>query len=56
VAKRERFGKISAISASEAPNHFASVAAYWSTEVVGSRRPSLETSSGPARASDGKRP
>ena len=51
-AKRFRFGKTVAMSVGITPNHFASVAEYSSTEVVGIHRPS-SVSSGPSTTSAG---
>ncbi len=55
VAKRGRFGKTVSMLAGLMPIHFASVAAYWSTAVVGIQRPVL-VSSGPPTVSAGKAP
>ena len=56
VGKFTRFGKIDGKSAGATPNHWANVAAYWSTEVVGTQRPCPVPSSGPFTASVGKVP
>ena len=50
------FGTTAGMSASGTPNHLASVAAYWSTAVVGIHRPSESVSSGPPSASVGNVP
>lgn len=52
AAKLPRLGATTPSSSSPTPNQLASVAAYWSTEVVGTIRPSL-TSSGPPISSRG---
>ena len=56
VGKRDRFGNTDAKSAVGTPNHFASVAPYWSTDVVGIQRPRCSASSGPPSASVGYLP
>lgn len=56
VAKRPMFGKTDGSARESRPNHWASVAPYWSTDVVGIQRPSFEESSGPLRAIFGKVP
>ena len=49
TGKRARLGKIVARCVAPTPNHVASVAPYWSTEVVGIQRPSLFGVVGPAQ-------
>ena len=56
AANFERLGNICATSAGLAPNHFASVAPYWSIAVVGIQRPWPPESSGPPSVRFGKRP
>ena len=56
VSKWPMFGKTVATSLAGSPYHGASVAAYWSTEVVGMNRPWFPESSGPPRASVGQSP
>ena len=53
AGKCERLGNARARAASSRPNQRASVAPYWSTEVVGIQRPSNSASSGPPRTSAG---
>jgi hypothetical protein len=55
-AKECRFGSTLARPAASTPNQLASVAAYWSTDVVGIQRPSVPSSSGPASPSVGQVP
>lgn len=56
LEKLARFGKMAGKSAAATPNQFAMVAAYWSSEVVGTHRPSPVASSGPFTASVGNVP
>ena len=53
VAKRPMFGNTCTMSTGGTPNHLASVAPYWSIDVVGIQRPTLSASFGPASASCG---
>ena len=55
-AKRPRFGKIDGSAVGSTPNHFASVAPYWSTEVVGIQRPSFADVVGAAEGERRERP
>src|ERR1700690_4281857 len=50
------YGKTAGPSFAATPYHCASVAPYWSTDVVGIHRPSFEASSGPFNANVGKLP
>jgi len=56
VVKLARLGKTEGKSVEATPNHCASVAAYWSIDVVGTHRPSPVASSGPFTASVGNVP
>lgn len=56
VVKLARFGKTLGKSSAETPNQVASVAPYWSSDIVGIQLPRLPESSGPPSASVGKLP
>jgi hypothetical protein len=51
--KAERFGSTAASAVASAPNQLASVAANWSTAIVGIQRPRSLASSGPDNSSVG---